>query len=261
MSCSYCGAEKVRAKGFCGPCYMRFRNTGSVEYKRKGKPPELCSAEGCTKFSIAKGYCSSHYQLFVKYGTHESPFGYGDRQSHPFYHSWGHQKKCMEGRVEEWNDFWKFVNDVGEKPGSDYRAKRLKNNEPWGPNNFFWDKINLGKTKTYSEVEKRRRNFYKDPSFDKDSKLRRKYGINLDKFISMYNEQDGKCYICGEPGAILADKVAQRSTLCVDHCHKYGHVRKLLCYKCNHGLGYFNDDVELMLKAVAYLEEHHPENT
>ncbi len=259
MSCSYCGAEKVRAKGFCGPCYMRFRNTGSVEYKRKGKPPELCSVEDCTRFHVAKGYCDAHYRIFVKYGTHESPFGYGDRQSHHLYHAWGQQKKCMEGRVEEWNDFWKFVNDVGEKPTPRHRAKRLRIKEPWGPNNFFWQKVE----NTTSESKKLYRKSYAllNPGIDKHHKLKKQYGFGLDVYMDMYNRQDGKCYICGREGVALADKIDQRSTLCVDHCHKHGHVRKLLCYKCNHGLGYFDDDVELMLKAAAYLEEHHPENT
>ncbi len=39
----------------------------------------------------------------------------------------------------------------------------------------------------------------------------------------------------------------------IDHCHKTGKVRGLLCKLCNCGLGYFRDDPKLMLAAITYL--------
>ena len=42
--------------------------------------------------------------------------------------------------------------------------------------------------------------------------------------------------------------------LAVDHCHKTGKIRGLLCTKCNIGLGYFNDDVILLKNSIRYLE-------
>lgn len=89
----------------------------------------------------------------------------------------------MEGRVEEWNDFWKFVNDVGEKPTKMHRAKRLRIKEPWGPNNFFWQK-------TEESYRNHRSYSLANPGIDKHHRLKRKYGFGLDVYMDMYNRQN-----------------------------------------------------------------------
>ena len=63
----------------------------------------------------------------------------------------------------------------------------------------------------------------------------------------MLSSQDGKCSICGRERSQLVKQ------LCVDHDHETGKVRGLLCDKCNRGLGFFNDDHELLKKALNYL--------
>ena len=52
----------------------------------------------------------------------------------------------------------------------------------------------------------------------------------------------GKCDLCGSTEG-----------LCVDHCHRAGHIRGLLCSACNKGLGFFRDDPRLLRKAARYL--------
>ena len=69
---------------------------------------------------------------------------------------------------------------------------------------------------------------------------KRKYGADFD-YGQMLADQQGRCAICGEA-----------VTLVVDHNHETGEVRGLLCSNCNVGLGYFIDDPELLLAAVAY---------
>ena len=58
----------------------------------------------------------------------------------------------------------------------------------------------------------------------------------------------GKCDICSTdiPGF-------GRKKLCIDHDHTTGAFRGMLCQKCNLGLGNFNDDPNLLKKAIKYL--------
>jgi len=73
----------------------------------------------------------------------------------------------------------------------------------------------------------------------------RSYGIQVDEFDAMMLDQDSKCYICLGDNGLIA--------LCIDHDHKTGKVRGLLCNRCNRGLGLFQDNPELLFKAVDYL--------
>jgi|GEM_PF-1678785 len=76
--------------------------------------------------------------------------------------------------------------------------------------------------------------------------LRRKYGITSEDYNRMFDEQEGKCAICGKAGEKLH----------VDHNHKTNKVRKLLCFHCNAGLGHFSEDVKTLLHAIDYLKEY-----
>jgi hypothetical protein len=63
----------------------------------------------------------------------------------------------------------------------------------------------------------------------------------------MLKDQRGRCAICKRTETQIGEK------LFVDHCHKTGRVRGLLCRNCNSGLGFFRDDSDLMWQAFAYL--------
>ena len=77
--------------------------------------------------------------------------------------------------------------------------------------------------------------------------LRRTYGITLAQYTQMLIFQKYRCAICD------IHQNALNRNLDIDHCHKTGRVRGLLCFGCNVGLGKFKDDEKLLLKAVRYL--------
>lgn len=79
--------------------------------------------------------------------------------------------------------------------------------------------------------------------------LLRSYGISEPDYKSLLESQGGVCKICGK-------ECSTGRNLAVDHCHKTGKVRGLLCKKCNVSIGAFGDDIEVMSKAIEYLKQH-----
>lgn len=84
---------------------------------------------------------------------------------------------------------------------------------------------------------------------DRVSNLKRTYGISLPEWNAKLEAQKGVCAICS--GTCVSGR-----RLSVDHNHTTGKIRDLLCGNCNHGLGKFLDNPELLLKAVDYLRKH-----
>lgn len=78
--------------------------------------------------------------------------------------------------------------------------------------------------------------------------LIKKYGITVEDYNKMFQEQDGKCAICHK------DQLEFRIRFSVDHNHKTGKVRGLLCHNCNRALGWFYDDIETLQSAIEYLQ-------
>lgn len=87
-----------------------------------------------------------------------------------------------------------------------------------------------------------------------DAYLKRNYGITLDIYLKMCKEQNDKCYLCNGEGFVM-DKTKHKLKLVVDHDHKTGKVRKLLCHNCNRALGLFKDNPDVLNKAAIYVEE------
>ena len=79
--------------------------------------------------------------------------------------------------------------------------------------------------------------------------LVRKYGVDLNIYNQMLDQQNGKCAIYEK-----LEKDEVHEVLHVDHCHDTGQVRGLLCRNCNHVLGLMKDDPLLVRRAAKYLE-------
>jgi hypothetical protein len=88
----------------------------------------------------------------------------------------------------------------------------------------------------------------KNPAKVRNSHLKRMYGLDQDKYEQLLAVQNGGCWICHRP--------PDDRPLCVDHDHKSGGVRGLLCITCNTGLGGFKDSIQLMERAILYLSRY-----
>ncbi|MEW2270706.1 endonuclease VII domain-containing protein [Streptomyces griseofuscus] len=78
---------------------------------------------------------------------------------------------------------------------------------------------------------------------NRTSYLKRKYGLTEAERDAMVASQRGLCVICLKAPAAH-----------VDHCHKTGRVRGVLCFNCNSAIGKLGDDPDAVRRAAAYLE-------
>jgi hypothetical protein len=115
--------------------------------------------------------------------------------------------------------------------------------------------------KKYREENRERRTAYqyawkeKNPeqwkALQRKAALKRKFGISLDEYNKTLESQGNRCKIC------QLSKDESKVNFAVDHDHKTGRVRGVLCRDCNMGLGKFKDDSTLLSRALAYLNDEH----
>jgi hypothetical protein len=79
----------------------------------------------------------------------------------------------------------------------------------------------------------------------KISEYKRIYGLPDEMATKLANNREGSCAICEETRFLV-----------VDHCHKTGIFRGLLCQHCNSVLGYAKDNVDILKNAINYLKEN-----
>jgi len=145
----------------------------------------------------------------------------------------GYMKKYYNGNPEKWSE---------RQQSEKYKeAKNLARRTKYANDEKYRDK-HKSNVKQYQES---------NPEIRFAQRLRR-YGINPIEYRQMLKKQDGKCAICGRPDS--GDNQANR--FYVDHDHKTGKVRGLLCSQCNMGLGKFFDNTEYLKNAITYLEEN-----
>lgn len=81
------------------------------------------------------------------------------------------------------------------------------------------------------------------------ARIKVKYGVGETEVRAMLKAQHGRCAICGKTPE---ENTKDKRRLVVDHNHKTGKVRGMLCHKCNLGLEWAEKD-EWITKALAYL--------
>lgn len=86
--------------------------------------------------------------------------------------------------------------------------------------------------------------------YHREKRLKNVYNLTKEQYSRLHSEQGGKCAICGIPETEL------KKNLCVDHDHKTGKIRGLLCTLCNQGLGSFKDNQSNVENALYYLILH-----
>lgn len=71
----------------------------------------------------------------------------------------------------------------------------------------------------------------------------RSFGLPVEEIVAFLAAHNG-CSICGGPAEHI------------DHDHKTGVLRGMLCQQCNRGIGMFRDDPTILDRAADYLRQH-----
>lgn len=128
--------------------------------------------------------------------------------------------RCKQCQKVNWNNFVKAHPNYTKKYRSENKEKVLTREKNWR-------KVNAHKLKAY--------------------KLKGRYGISLEEFNNLLINQKNECKICLKKCKILH----------VDHCHKTGKIRGLLCVNCNQGIGSLKEDTNIMKNAIKYIETNY----
>lgn len=84
--------------------------------------------------------------------------------------------------------------------------------------------------------------------------LKKSYGLSPADYEKMLTQQNNKCALCGKDASTVLNK-----RLGVDHDHKTGAVRALLCNACNCALGFMEDNSALLRNAADYVDKYRGE--
>jgi hypothetical protein len=87
----------------------------------------------------------------------------------------------------------------------------------------------------------------KNPDRVRILQRRHKYGISADSYNKLLMIQDSKCAICFKIFVSNPD---------IDHNHRTGQIRGLLCRSCNLMLGCSKEDIKVLRQAIHYLDKY-----
>lgn len=96
--------------------------------------------------------------------------------------------------------------------------------------------------------------FSRTPKKRLEEHLKYKYGVSMETFNKALEEQEGKCAICESELPDLYTYENRRRGYAIDHNHETKEFRAILCLKCNSLLGMAGDSIEVLGKAIQYLE-------
>ncbi len=142
--------------------------------------------------------------------------------------------------------------DADRIAGAKYRAKmtdeqKAKRNARARELNVIDPEKRRASARKYYRLNRDKVAAYMKTRRQENNAISRQYrtGWTVEQYDAAVIAQSNRCSICGANG--------EKRTLHADHCHETGAPRKLLCHKCNVGLGSFLDDPALLLSAYVYM--------
>lgn len=159
-------------------------------------------------------------------------------------------KKCSTCKIEKpLTDFYPIANGVGGVRPRCKECTRVAEKKKYGENaEFRWSKLSKQAIKLQTDPEHKKKHMLSQRRWH----LKKNYGLSLDGFNSILESQGGGCAICGT----TSNQLESKTRMVVDHCHRTGKVRGILCDLCNTAIGKFHDRTDLLTAAINYIVQH-----
>lgn len=175
----------------------------------------VCQVDGCGRRYLAKGYCSLHY-LRQKFGR---PMG-----------------------APLWDRGWQLRDD-GTKWCN--VCKQYLEAKFFSKSESARDGLSPGCQNCRNKKAKE----YRTPEIRRKYRLKADYGLTIEEYQSILEKQNGLCLICQREETRRGSKI-----LSIDHDHRTGRIRGLLCHSCNVSIGHMRESSEIIQRMVAYLD-------
>ena len=225
--CSVSNCNSIPRSGFlCEKHVYRMKKFGSYDKPSKKIYGDICRVKGCGKPRDGRhSVCGMHRSRLSRHKSTEIPaFSYPEGIVHECeFHGFLPKEQAYS------NPKTKHYSCAQCRRESD---KRHKNNNPTQ---------NLNSYKRYIYVG-----------------VGKKIKISKEDYEKMLVSQNGVCAICKKEETSIHPFKKHGSIikrLAVDHCHKTGKIRGLLCERHNKGLGFFQDSIEILEAAILYLKK------
>jgi Recombination endonuclease VII len=151
---------------------------------------------------------------------------------------WAEYRKRNREKLAAYQRSYRLTH--GEEIRANHRRSYAKNREKYKAASKKW------RDEHPKEVQNRRAS-PKAKEMERAGHVRRTFGITKVEYETMLSRQKRRCSIC-------RSLFGEFNFPCVDHCHRNGNIRGLLCRTCNSGIGHLKDSVRLLKSAIKYLE-------
>ena len=167
-----------------------------------------------------------------------------------------HCKPCLNNYAREYHK--NNIDKIREQKRLSLQRRRQNNpavkekDKQWVKNNP--EKVREIKRRFWLRHEHRLKPIQRRNNFVRYLK---KLGITEDSIKVSFDRQGGLCGICLKPinlDSLQSVSWAERAVL--DHCHRSGKFRGVLCPKCNTFLGMADDDPDRLIRAAEYLRNN-----
>lgn len=195
-----------------------------------------CTIDGCDGVSHAKGFCGRHYQRYQKHRDPSVLIGFG-RNPRPVIDG-----KLRCGRCHEWKPIALFYGDESTTTKKHSWCRSCATIAARIYRNKNREAVRAREKQRVPVYRERRRQL----------EVKRKYGLTAEEFRDLVARHDGRCAGCGVSFDLLP--WGKGKGWCVDHDHKTGHVRGVLCHGCNKTIGLLHDDSNRLRALANYLD-------